>query len=89
MLMAGLHVPDMPLMETVGKVKDPPTQISATCVNDGVNSGRITTVIDVAAAHCPGVGVKSYRILPATDVDIDAGDQVPVMPLLEVVGSIG
>ena len=79
----------MPLLETVGNVKDPPTQISATCVNDGVNSGRITTVIDVAAAHCPGVGVKSYRMLPAVEVDIAAGDQVPVIPLLDVVGSIG
>ena len=89
LLIAGLRVPDIPLLETAGNVKVPPTHILETCVNVGVNSGLTTTVIEVGAAHCPGAGVKSYRILPAVDVDSPAGLQVPVIPLLDVVGSIG
>ena len=36
------------------------------------------------AAHCPVAGVNVYVVVAVLS---SAGDQVPVMPLLEVVGS--
>ena len=44
MLIAGLQVPVIPLLEAVGKVNVPPTQMAATWVNVGVTAGLI--VID-------------------------------------------
>ncbi len=44
-----------------------------------------TTIVIVAvAAHCPALGVKVYVVVV---VLFRAGDQVPVMLLLEVVGN--
>ena len=37
----------------------------------------------VVEAHCPGFGVKVYVVVA---VLFNAGDQVPTIPLLEVVG---
>ena len=36
LLIAGAHVPFIALLEVVGKLKEPPAQIAATCVNVGV-----------------------------------------------------
>jgi hypothetical protein len=36
LLIAGLQVPEIPLLEVVGKVNDPPLQIAATWVKVGV-----------------------------------------------------
>ena len=41
-------------------------------------------VIVVPDAHCPPAGVKVYKVVVAL---LGAGDQVPVIPLFEVVGN--
>ena len=44
----------------------------------------MTVIVNVAVeAHCPAVGVNVYTVVA---VLFKAGDQVPVIPLLEVVG---
>ncbi len=81
---AGAQVPVIELVEVFGKAaKEPPAQIAATCVNVGV-VGRFTVmVIVVVEAHKPAVGVKVYVVVCVLS---NAGAQVPVMPLVEVVG---
>ena len=51
-----------------------------------VKSGEAFTVIVSVAveAHCPAVGVNVYVVVAVLS---NAGDHVPVIPLLEVVGS--
>jgi hypothetical protein len=41
------------------------------------------------AAHCPAAGVNVYVTIPAADVLIVAGLQVPVMLFVELAGSAG
>ena len=74
----------MPLVEVVGNAdKVAPEQIGATALNVGVTFG-LTVIVNVAVvAHCPAVGVKVYVVVA---VLFKAGDQEPVMPLVEVVG---
>ena len=81
---AGDQEPVMPLFEVVGKADNvAPEQIGATAVNVGVIFG-LTVIVNVAVvAHCPAVGVKVYVVVAVLS---KAGDQVPVMPLVEVVG---
>ena len=82
---AGLQLPLMPLLEVVGNAASAaPEQIGATAVKVGVTFGL--TVIDnvVVVAHCPAVGVKVYSVVA---VLFNAGLQVPLMPLVDVVGS--
>ena len=43
-----------------------------------------TIVIVVVLAHCPAFGVKVYVVVA---VLFNAGDHVPAIPLVEVVGS--
>ena len=50
----------------------------------GVGSGLTVTVIVVVFAHCPDDGVKVYIVVAWV---FKAGDQVPVIPFVEVVGS--
>ena len=52
-------------------------------------NGRIVTFNVVTVAHCPAKGVNVYVEVPAVAVFIVAGDQVPVIPLFEVVGKVG
>ena len=81
---AGDHVPLIPLLETVGKgVMAAPEQTAATALNVGVTLGFTVIVKVVVVAHCPGVGIKVYKVVA---VLFKAGDQVPTIPLLEVVG---
>jgi phosphate starvation-inducible membrane PsiE len=81
---AGDQVPVIPLLEVVGKADNvPPEHIGATAVNVGVTFGFTTICNVVVVAHNPAVGVKVYAVVA---VLFKAGDQVPVMPLLEVVG---
>ena len=75
----------MPLFEVVGSAASAaPEQIGARAVKIGVMFGL--TVIDnvVVVAHCPAVGVKVYSVVA---VLFNAGLQVPLMPLVDVVGS--
>jgi hypothetical protein len=82
---AGAQVPVMPLLDVVGNgERDAPEHIDATAVNAGVTFGLTVIVIVAVVAHCPAVGVKVYVVVVVLS---KAGDQLPVMPLLEVVGS--
>ena len=81
---AGVHVPVKPLLEVVGNaVKVAPEQIGVTAVNDGV-AAEPTEIVKVVVAHCPAAGVNVYTVVAKL---FNAGDHVPVMPLLEVVGN--
>ena len=82
---AGAHVPLIPLVEVVGNgFNAVPEQIGATGLNAGVTFW-FTVMVNVAeVAHCPAVGVNVYVVV---DVLFNAGDHVPLIPLVEVVGS--
>ena len=74
----------MLLFDVVGRAfKVAPEQIAATCVNVGVTIGLTVIVIVVVEAHCPAVGVNVYVVVVVLS---NAGDQVPVMLLFDVVG---
>ena len=84
LLKVGDQVPLIPLLERVGKgAKISPEQIGPTALNVGVTLGFTVIVIVFVVAHCPAVGVNVYVVV---DILFKAGDQVPVIPLLEVVG---
>jgi hypothetical protein len=84
---AGAQVPVIPLLEVVGSGGNvAPEQIGPTAVNVGVMLELTTIVIVAVVAHCPAVGVNVYVVVVVLS---KAGDQEPVMPLLEVVGSGG
>src|SRR3954468_21640238 len=75
----------MPLLEVVGSGdKVAPEQIGATAVNVGVMLEFTEIIKVVVVAHCPGSGVNVYVVVAVLS---KAGAQVPVMPLLEVVGN--
>ena len=82
---AGAQVPLIPLVEvlTNGDVAVP-AHTGATCVNVGVTFGLTVMVILAVVAHSPAVGVKVYVVVALL---FNAGLQVPLMPLLEVVGN--
>ena len=85
----GLHVPVMPFVDVVGKVAGvAPTQYGPSAVNAGVVFALTTTFIVAVVAHCPAVGVKVYVVVPSLAVLIVAGDQVPLIPLDDVVESV-
>src|SRR5437762_77932 len=74
----------MLLLDVVGKAdKVAPEQIGATAVKVGVMFGLTVIVNVVVVAHCPAVGVNVYVVVAVLS---SAGDQVPVMLLLDVVG---
>jgi hypothetical protein len=81
----GDQVPVMLFNEVVGKAdKVAPEQIAATAAKVGVRFG-FTVIVKVAVlAHWPAVGVKVYNVVA---VLFKAGDQIPVIPLVEVVGN--
>ena len=82
---AGDHVPVIPSFEVVGKAASvAPEHIGATAANVGVMFGLTVIVSVVVVAHCPAVGVKVYVVVA---VLLRAGDQVPVIPLFDVVGN--
>ena len=84
MFSAGDQVPVKPLFDVVGKAASvAPEQIGATGVNVGVMFGLTVMVRVAVVAHCPAVGVKVYVVVA---ILFSAGDQVPVIPLLDVVG---
>jgi len=85
LLIAGDQVPVMALLDVVGSVNAPPLHIAATCVNVGVTGAPTFTVIVAVVAHNPAVGVNVYVVVA---VLLIAGDQVPVIPLSEVVFNV-
>ena len=82
---AGDQLPVIPLLDVVGSADSvAPEQIGATALKVGVTFGLTVIVSVVVVAHCPAVGVKVYVVVV---VLFKAGDQLPVIPLLDVVGS--
>jgi hypothetical protein len=80
----------MPLVDVVGnKGALPPKQILIAVPNAkvGVMFGFTVTVNVAVVAHKPDVGVKVYT--PLVVLLTTAGLQVPVMPLVDVVGKVG
>ena len=85
---AGFHVPVILLFDVVGKEGAVLFwHNGAICVNVGVICDVITTSIVVAIPHWPAFGVHVYVVVPIADVLMVAGLQVPVIPLLDVVGN--
>ncbi|MNE81237.1 hypothetical protein D3C80_1778700 [compost metagenome] len=58
LLIAGDHVPEIPLLEVAGSVNAVPAQTAATCVNVGVVCAFTVTVICAVVAHSPAAGVN-------------------------------
>jgi hypothetical protein len=86
----GLQVPVMPLVEVFGNVGTvPPTQIDKVVpkLKVGVILGATVTVNVNVVAHKPAVGVNIYT--PLVVLLTTAGFQVPVIPLIDVVGNVG
>ena len=85
MFNAGAQVPVMPLVDVVGSgANTAPEQIGATALKVGVMFGLTVMVNVVVVAHWPAVGANVYVVVV---VLFNAGDQVPVIPLVDVVGS--
>ena len=73
------------MLEVVGNAANvAPEHIGATWVNVGVIFGFTVIVIVAVVAHNPAVGVKVYIVVA---VLFKAGDQVPVILLVDVVGN--
>jgi hypothetical protein len=83
LLMAGTHVPVIPLFDVVGNVKVPPTHIPEIWVNTGITGWLTVTVIIAVVAHTPAEGVKVYVVVLLVLI---TGDHAPVIALLDVVG---
>ena len=81
----GNHVPVIPFVEVVERVIVPPEQIGAIGLKAGVVDGFTVTPSVVFVAHCPTAGVNVYVVVVVLSI---AGDQVPLIPLLELVGSV-
>jgi hypothetical protein len=87
---AGLQVPVIPLLDVFGSVGTlAPSHIlnEVPKLNVGVMFGFTVTVNVAVVAHCPAVGVKVY--VPLAVLLTVAGLHVPVIPLSDVVGSVG
>ena len=63
-----------------------PEQTGEMALNVGTINGLTVIVNVVVVAHWPTLGVKVYVVVV---VLLTAGDQVPVIPLVDVVGSVG
>lgn len=82
---AGDHVPIIPFVEVVESgAKTSPLQIGATDAKVGVTFWLTVIVNEVVVAHWPVFGVKVYKVVL---VLFNAGDQVPVIPFVVVVGN--
>jgi hypothetical protein len=80
----GDQVPVIPLVEVVDKAaKVAPEQIAGLCTNVGFTIAFTVMVIVAVVAHKPTVGAKVYNVEAKL---FNAGDQVPPIPLFEVVG---
>ena len=78
-------MPVILLLDRLGKVKLVPRQRGPGFVKAGVVPGLMVTVIVVELAHCPPEGVKVYVVVAWL---LMAGDHVPVIPFMEVVGKV-
>jgi len=87
LFIAGLQVPLMPFVDVVGRAGiEVPAQYGPAELKEGVTTGLIVIVSVVVAAHCPAEGVNVYVVVALLFI---AGLQVPIMPLVDVVGKAG
>jgi hypothetical protein len=90
LMVAGLHVPVIPLFDVVGSDGAVLFWHSGPiAVNVGVICGLMVILRVAVVAHCPADGVNVYVVVPGVAVLIVAGLHVPVIPLLDAVGSDG
>ena len=84
----GDHVPVTPLLDVVGRTgAADPLHMAAGVVNVGTVCGVTVTVNVAVVAQSPADGVNVY--VPVFVLSTVDGDQVPVTPLLDVVGRTG
>ena len=84
LIVAGFQVPVIPLSELAGREgAEEFRHRGPIWVNVGVIPGLTVMVKVVEVAHCPAAGVKVYVVVA---VLFKAGDQVPLMPLVDVPG---
>ena len=87
---AGLQVPLIPLIELAGRDGTAPPAQSDKLVpksNTGTAFGVAVTCKSTGVPHCPAAGVNVY--VAEAWLSIAEGLQVPVIPLVEVVGNAG
>jgi hypothetical protein len=90
LIIPGFQVPCMPFAEVSGKAGAMLFwQSGPICVNVGVIEAVTTISIVSFTAHCPATGVKMYLEVPAVEVLIIPGFQVPCIPFAEVSGNAG
>jgi hypothetical protein len=90
LIIAGLHVPEMPLLDVVGNTGAAEFKHSGPiCVNTGLICVAIVTSKLVLLAHRPGLDVNEYVVVPTIAVLIDDGFHVPTIPLLDIVDKAG
>ena len=58
-------------------------------MNAGIICGLMVTLSVAVVAHWPAAGVNVYVVVPAVEVLMVAGLQVPLIPLLDVNGRAG
>ena len=88
LITAGNQVPAIPLLEVAGNAGAVLLrQISPITSKVGVVAGVTLILMVTGVAHTPASGVKVY--VPEVRLLTMAGAHVPVMPLVEVVGSTG
>ena len=88
LIVAGIHVPLIPLSETAGRVGAVAAEQNVVVkLNAGVTFGVTVTGTLKGVAHCPAVGVNTY--VPPVVLIIVAGIHVPPIPLSETAGSAG
>jgi hypothetical protein len=81
-------VPVIPLLEVVAKTGAvAPLQIGAIVEKPGVIFGFTVIVTVIGTTQVPELGVKVY--VPVVVLFTVAGFQVPIIPLVDVVGNIG
>ena len=74
----------MPSLDIAGNLIPAPLQTGSTCVNVGTIPGVTVMIIVAIVAHWPASGVKVYVVVAVLS---NAGDQVPLIPLLDFVGN--
>jgi hypothetical protein len=86
LIVAGLHVPEIPLFELTGNKGGAAFRQSGPIgVKAGVMAGLTVIVNVVMKAHWPASGVKVYVVVVVLS---RAGVHVPVMPLFDIVGRV-
>jgi hypothetical protein len=88
LIIEGYQVPDIPFTELPGKLlSEAPWQIVVAKLNTALIKGSTTVRGNIIIVpHCPGLGVNVYINVPIFAV-FTTGDQTPIIPLFDVVGS--